>query len=97
MFALPNYFCLRQKVLTQLIALIRRANAGFSALLSLLSPFLSLRYLGMVGGSFLQLSGLEPVLTTSSPSAAGRHKNIVTVSYLHSKCNFACAKRSSLS
>ena len=30
---------------------------------------------------------LEPVLATSSPSAAGRRKNIVTVSYLHSKCN----------
>jgi hypothetical protein len=50
------------------------------------STFLSASPLALI--SFLQLSGLEPVLTTSSPSAAGRHKNIVTVSYLHSKCNF---------
>ena len=34
---------------------IVRDNAGFSALLSLLSVLLSLRYLGMVGGSFPQL------------------------------------------
>ena len=41
-------------------------------LLSLLSPFLSLRYLGMVGGSFLQLCDLLPSGTCARHKLAER-------------------------